>query len=50
MEEANTSLVDRNAALEADMKQAGSSKGLSDNYRSQIEMLEEISRQQLDQV
>ncbi|OCF42706.1 hypothetical protein I317_03437 [Kwoniella heveanensis CBS 569] len=50
LEEENASLVNTNASLEADLKKAGASKGLIDNYKSQIETLERKSTEQAKEI
>nr|XP_019044643.1 hypothetical protein I302_06556 [Kwoniella bestiolae CBS 10118]OCF23573.1 hypothetical protein I302_06556 [Kwoniella bestiolae CBS 10118] len=50
LEEENSQLVNTNASLEADLKKAGSSKGLVDSYKSQIEVLEKRSSEQATQI
>nr|XP_018261439.1 uncharacterized protein I303_05877 [Kwoniella dejecticola CBS 10117]OBR83597.1 hypothetical protein I303_05877 [Kwoniella dejecticola CBS 10117] len=49
LEEENAQLINTNAALETDLRKAGSSKGLIDSYKSQIETLEKSSREQATQ-
>ncbi|WWC90743.1 uncharacterized protein L201_005680 [Kwoniella dendrophila CBS 6074] len=50
LEEENNQLVNINSSLEADLKKAGSSKGLVDNYKSQVEALEKKSNEQATQI
>ncbi|WWC93739.1 hypothetical protein V866_000575 [Kwoniella sp. B9012] len=50
LEEENAQLVNTNASLEADLKKAGSSKGLVDSYKSQIDALEKKSTEQATQI
>ncbi|WVF72769.1 hypothetical protein IAT40_007587 [Kwoniella sp. CBS 6097] len=50
LEEENAALVNTNASLEADLKKAGASKGLIDNYKSQIEVLEKKSTDQAKEI
>ncbi|OCF57302.1 hypothetical protein L486_04758 [Kwoniella mangroviensis CBS 10435] len=50
LEEENAQLVNTNASLEADLKKAGSSKGLVDSYKSQIGALEKKSTEQATQI